>query len=141
MWQNSNRADQKGDRRFQKIAGRIMASAEQIARDGAVVASWRSYRGQKLGPYWRIAFRDRGRRKSIYLGRSEALVQQVRRLVDELKEPGRRRIALRRAEKQIGTGLRRQKALWERELRVRGLYTRGYAVRGMRRFLRARIAD
>ncbi len=137
MWKNSKSIDQKTDRRFQQVAARILACAPHIARQGTLVAGWRSYRGHKLGPYWRVAFCDDGGQKSIYLGRSESLVQRVRDLLEDLKRPERERKNWRRIEEQGRAALRRHKKLWDRELRACGLYSRGYGVRGMGRLLRA----
>lgn len=131
MWQNSNSVDQHLDRRFRGVFESITASARPIARGGTLVASWRC--GRKHGPYWRLAYRDGGRQKSIYLGRCDPLVEQVRRVLDELRKSERQRQEFREMESQSRAALRRQKARWERELRARGLYTRGYAIRGTRR--------
>ena len=137
MRQNPDFVDQNDQRRYERVAARIMACAEAIAREGSLVATWRWHGGHKLGPYWRVAFRDRGRQKSIYLGRSEPLLHEVRQLLEELKRAERQRKDWARLHAEARTELRRQKALWERELRARGLYTRGYAIRGVRRFARA----
>jgi hypothetical protein len=107
-----------------------------MAREATVAATWRWWRGLKFGPYWQVAYRERGRQKSIYLGRSDPLAEKVRRLLDDLRRPERERKAWSQLQAQARAELRRQKALWERELRARGLYSRGYAVRGMRRLLR-----
>jgi hypothetical protein len=127
------------DQRFQRVAKRILAQAELMAREAAVVASWCRRRERKFGPYWRVAYRDRGRQKSIYLGRSDSLAEKVRRLLDDLRRPQRERDDWLRLHAQARTELRRQKRMWERQLRARGLYSRGYAVRGMRRLRRQRL--
>jgi hypothetical protein len=136
MWQKSILVDEHTDPRFRRIAQRILTHAETIAREGTIVASWCWRGGHRLGPYWRIAFRDRGRQKSIYLGRSEPLLRQVRQLLVDLKQPQRQEKSLCLLHRQARAELRRRKALWDRDLRARGLYTRGYAVRGTRRLHR-----
>lgn len=107
-----------------------------MAQEATVVATWRWWRGLKFGPYWRVAYRERGRQKSIYLGRSDRLAENVRRLLADLQSPERERRDSLQLQGHARAELRRQKALWERELRIRGLYSRGYAVRGMRRLFR-----
>jgi hypothetical protein len=136
MRNRADLVDQIVERRFQRIAEQMLAKAHLMAREATVVATWRWWRGLKFGPYWRVAYRDRGRQKSIYLGRSDVLAARVLRLLDDLRRPERERKAWSQLQAQARAELRHQKALWERELRVRGLYSRGYAVRGMRRLLR-----
>ena len=46
----------------------------RFARQGPGAATWRTSRGRRLGPYYRLAWRDRGRQRSIYLGRPVTLV-------------------------------------------------------------------
>ncbi len=52
---------------------------DRFARQGAVVASWRTYRGRRLGPYYRLAWRENRRQRSIYLGPGGPLVDEARR--------------------------------------------------------------
>jgi hypothetical protein len=55
----------------------------RFANQGTVVATWRTYRGRRLGPYCRLTWRENGRQRSIYLGRQSPLVDEVRRLLHE----------------------------------------------------------
>jgi len=128
------------DGRFREISRQILARRELFARCGTVAECWRRYNGNRLGPYYRLDYRDDGRQRSIYLGKCPELAQRVRALLNEIQEPGRRRRQARRTRRQLLSELRAQKARWYQALRARGLYARGYAVRGWHRLKRVRRA-
>ena len=65
--------DEKKTARFEREEPYVLAHGARFAHQGAVVASWQTYRGRRLGPYYWLAFRDSGRQRSIYLGRSLAV--------------------------------------------------------------------
>ncbi len=73
MCKNPPSVDQAVEARFAAVSARMTASREVLSRQGAVVASWRVERGLRMGPYFRLAFREAGRQASIYLGACEAL--------------------------------------------------------------------
>jgi len=64
--ENGQVVDQKPHPALELIA----SQPALFQRQGSVVAGWRNYRGRRLGPYHRLAYRHRGRQCSIYLGRS-----------------------------------------------------------------------
>ncbi len=136
MRQERKAVDQKVAGRFDALAARIEAKRNVLAAAGSIVATWRMYRGRRLGPYYRLSYREHGRQRSIYLGRSPELVERVRGLLAEWQAPGRERKELSHVRAVLQKSLRRQKAAWERDLRAAGLYTRGYTVRGWRRWAR-----
>jgi len=125
-------ADQKIERRFEAIARRIRSRPEVFRWRGKVVESWRSYRGRRLGPYYRLVYRDRGRDSAVYLGKSPQLSERVRGLLDDLQAATARWRQWRRTVEQIRAELRRYKALWARDLAARGLRLKGFEVRGWR---------
>jgi hypothetical protein len=55
----------------------------RFATQGTVVETWRTYRARRLGPYYRLAWRENGHQRAIYLGRQSPLVDEVRRLLHE----------------------------------------------------------
>ncbi len=55
----------------------------RFASQGTVVATWRTHRDRRLGPYYRLTWRENGRQRSVYLGRQGPLVDQVRSLLHE----------------------------------------------------------
>jgi hypothetical protein len=105
-----------------------------FARQGAIVESWRYKNGLKIGPYYRLAYRAAGRQCSIYLGKSEKILGQVRRLLEKLQNPLKTRRILHRAQKAAQADLKRHMAQFRIDLLKVGLQLRGYAVRGWRRF-------
>jgi len=113
----------------------IGSSPQTFARQGAVVASWREYRGRRLGPYFRLAWRDQGRQRSVYLGCCRALVDQVRQALAAVQAPLRRSQWLRRMKAEAKAALRASKAELDRQLRAVGLFLKGFEIRGRRRAL------
>ena len=74
----------------------------RFATQGTVTTTWRTYRGRRLGPYYRLTWREDGRQRAIYLGRQSPLVDEVRRLLHDgqtirrmLREHRRRQALLR----------------------------------------------
>jgi hypothetical protein len=105
-----------------------------FSRQGTIVASWRSYNGRQLGPYYRLAYRIDGRQCSLYLGKSKNLLRQVRRLLDKFQKYANTRRILRHAQQLAQKDLRNHLAQFRIELLRAGLQLRGYAARGWRRF-------
>ena len=107
----------------------------RFARQGAVVAAWRTSRGRRLGPYYRLAWRDGGRQRSIYLGRQGPVVRQVRILLHQahasrrLKRQARLRAARFRQEviRPLNQYIQQMFALFGN-----GLYLKGSEIRGIR---------
>ncbi len=46
--------------RIAAVSARMTAARQVLSRQGAVVASWRVERGLRMGPYFRLAFRQIG---------------------------------------------------------------------------------
>ena len=103
-----------------------------FARQGSVVATWRSYGGRKLGPYYRLVYREEGRQRTVYLGRAGELVDRVRAALAKLQRPIRERRRLARIGGQVRVALRREKARLGMILRRWGLYLKGFELRGGR---------
>ncbi len=119
--------DQKYLARFERIRSQIHERKEFIARNGSVVAGWRTYRAIRLGPYYRVAFRQNHALQSIYIGRNERLVTMVRALIEELKQSRSQDRLIRRLRCAARRALRR--SLAELEVHVAPL---GYRRRGFR---------
>jgi hypothetical protein len=119
----------------------LAARPDLFSRQGSVVASWRRRGTRTYGPYYRLAYRDAGRQKSIYLGCEDAapaarpapsLVQEVRRRLALLQTPRRRCRVLDRLRRHISAALRIQKIRLNIQLRPLGLHLKGFEVRGWR---------
>jgi hypothetical protein len=118
--------------RLDRIRKEVRQREAIMARQGTVVATWRTRQGRKAGPYYRLAWREGGRQKSLYLGRSAELAQAVRQMLAELQRPLREDRAFRAARKQGWAALRAHKIVLARELARYGLYLHGWEVRGWR---------
>ena len=80
----------------------LLAARPAIFRNGGhVAASWRQRDGRKFGPYYRLAFRDGDRQRSIYLGCAGPLVELVRQQLAEIQRPRTERRAVRQVEREI----------------------------------------
>ena len=60
--------DQKTKRRYEAVRAWIFAHRRLLATQGTVTASWREYQGRRLGPFYRLAYREGNRQRSVYLG-------------------------------------------------------------------------
>ena len=88
--------DQKNRPKFERISAQLLARPDFFAVHGSVGSKWRNYRGRRLGPYFRLRYCQDGRERSLYLGRSEELAEEVRGLLADLQ---RRRIFRRLRER------------------------------------------
>ena len=106
---------------FDKIKSQILAKSALIANQGSICATWRKHGKLRLGPYFTLRYFENGIRRSIYLGRSPELIQQVRRLLFDLQF---KRIS-RRLKSTIRKSLRLQKANLQNHLRAHGYRLKG----------------
>lgn len=134
--ENGEPVDQKERDRVQRIAAALRAQGHRFARQGTVVATWRQYRGKRLGPYYRLAYRADGRQKSIYLGASAWVAAQIRRLLARLQAPLREHRALQRARATILASLRRHQARAKALFAAVGVRLKGFEYRGLLGHLR-----
>jgi hypothetical protein len=114
----------------------VRALKTVFARQGTIVASFRTYNGRKLGPYYRLAYRTEGRQRSIYLGKSKKILRQVRRLLEKLQKPMQTKRHLRHAQKTFQEVMKKHMAQFRIDLLKVGLQLRGYTARGWRRYRR-----
>jgi hypothetical protein len=121
------------DQKRQAVWALMRARSDLFRCQGAVIRSWRSYQGRKLGPYYRLAYREGGRQRTLYLGSSPELAGEVRQALHVLQVSQHRQRTGQRQWKTWRAALRRQKLQWDAELRRLGLYLKGYEVRGYRR--------
>ena len=128
--ENLELVGQKVACRFQRVRVQLWARRRLFARQGAVVASWRVYRGRRLGPYYRLAFRDQGRQESLYLGRCQGLVDWVKRLIVWIQRPLRHRRGMRKAIARAKIALRRSKDDLAELLSTIGIRMKGWEFRG-----------
>jgi hypothetical protein len=110
---------------------RLLADQRELfARQGGVHPSWRYYRGRRLGPFYRLLYRQDGKQRAVYLGADLALAEEVRAALGELQSPLRERRERRRLLEGARRALRAQMTELDRELKKVGLYRKGNEVRG-----------
>ena len=122
----------------QRITELIAANTSTFAHQGSVVEGWRDYRGRRLGPYFRLAFRVDGRQKSIYLGADKTLADDIRKRLTALQEVRRKQQALSHLRALIKKSLANHRQRLQAELAEVGLYLKGNEIRGIRNLNRRR---
>lgn len=114
---------------------RLLAShAAVLSRQGSVHQSCRYYRGRRLGPFYRLIYRQGGRQWSVYLGRDEGLANEVRQALRKMQAQLQRDRAMDRQLALVKATLKKQKQALDPELHRRGLYRKGNEIRGWRHF-------
>ncbi len=130
--ENRGSVDQKAQPARRRALDLVACHQKLLRTQGVVVGSYRLYRGRRLGPFFRVAFRVDGRQRSIYLGKDPALAEEVRGLLARLQAPLERHRGLRRQRDAAKASLRRAKIRLEQQLARVGLGLKGYEVRGWR---------
>ncbi len=118
--------------RVDQVCELVRAQLGVFSRQGAIVATWREHQGRKLGPYYRLAWREEGRQRSRYLGCSTWVVEKVRELLARVQQELRQGRQLRRLERTARAAMRWSKGLLRKELGRLGLWLKGFEVRGGR---------
>ena len=111
----------------------LAAHPEVFRRQGTILVTWRHHQGRRLGPYYRLAYREGNEQRACYLGSSPQLAGQVRHALQALQEPRRRQRTWRVQWAKSRAALRRQKLQWAAELHKLGLSLKGYEIRGYRK--------
>ncbi len=88
----------------------LSARPDLFGRQGSVAATYRCRNGKRFGPYYRLAYREDGRQRSVYLGPAGAVVERVRQLLSALQKPLRQWRFLRRIDRQARAALRANNA-------------------------------
>jgi len=118
--------------RCEVVLAQIRRVASAVAMGGSIVETWRTYRGRRLGPYCRLAYRESGIQRSIYVGSDPQLVAAAREILAELQADERARRMVQRLQSATRASLRAAKTDWEGELARVGLHLQGFEVRGWR---------
>ena len=117
----------------QRVDDLLAALPADISTQGSIVKSWRSYRGRRLGPYFRLAYRNGGRQRSLYLGADAELAAEVRQRLAQRQAAHRLSLMLHRQKQLVRKSLARHKNAWRRELAAVGLLLKGNEIRGLSR--------
>jgi hypothetical protein len=103
-----------------------------FAGQGSIQASYRVYRGRKLGPFFRLSFREGGKQRSQYIGCDRNLAAEIEKQLQKLQEP---LLRAREVERWLGhcrQNLKVAKLEFRRRLEKHGLRLQGNEVRGWR---------
>jgi hypothetical protein len=115
----------------------IKLHRRQFVTQGSVVAGWRQSGARRLGPYYRLFHRENGRQQTIYLGKSEWLAEEVRKLLAMVQRPFREARAYKRLQASARAGLRKAKSELRQKLARFGLLLKGFEIRGLDAFRHA----
>jgi hypothetical protein len=107
-------------------------NADILDDQGSVQEFWRVHKEKRLGPYFRLVYREGQAQRTRYLGRDEAFAEKVRMVLRELQASGRRARDLDRLLSQICREMLRQKRQFNYYLAKQGLYLKGSEIRGRR---------
>jgi len=127
------------DQKRQAVLQLLETRREILAQQGALIASWRSYKGRRLGPYYRLAYRVEGKQRALYLGADPRLAAEVRQALHGMQAARHQQRHGRQQHAQLRAALRCSREQWDIELRKVGLYLKGFEVRGYRRLMSAGI--
>ena len=90
------------------------------------------HRGQRLGPYYRLAYRKNGQQRSIYLGNCLGLVERVRDALEDIQGRMRESRVISRLIQRAKEGLAACKERLRRQLATLGIKMQGWEMRGVR---------
>lgn len=120
------------DQKFQQVAEFIASRPEIFTVQGQVIQTWRTYKNRRLGPYYQLIYREGSRQRALYLGRSGALAERVRELLGKMQAPKKDRRSRTKTRALIAAEMRRTKHELNQQLGQRGLYLKGFEIRGWR---------
>ncbi len=132
--QDAGRPEKSGSgaQRREAVLEFLSAHADSLGRQGYVVETWRMRGRRRCGPYYRLRYRDGHTQRSLYLGGSAELAEEVRERLRDLQQPRTERLrwdALLARQRVHG---RRLKAALALELAKIGLKLKGFEIRGFR---------
>lgn len=78
----TNPVDQKSQA---SLFDRLESIRDDLRAGGTVVSTWRTYHGQRLGSYFRVAYRVGGQQKSVFIGCDVELAEKVRSYLHNLQ--------------------------------------------------------
>ena len=117
--------------RLERVRLYIKLHLRQFITQGSVIAGWQESGGRRYGPYYRLVHRQDGRQQTLYLGKSQWLADEVRKLLAIVRKPLRDARAYKRLQASARAGLRKAKAELRRQLARFGLRLKGFEIRGL----------
>jgi hypothetical protein len=125
--------EQYATQRWGKVRNQILARRNFFAATGTVVADFHTRKSRRHGPYYRLAYYEQHRQKSIYLGASESLARQVALLLSQLQTPRRSRRPIQLLRTAVRASLRNHHARLRADLARHGLRVKGLSLLKMKR--------
>jgi hypothetical protein len=124
--------DSVHQKRRAKLFRFLSAHGSLLATQGSVQGSYRRYQGRKLGPFFRLSFREAGKQRSLYIGRDQALAAEIQAHVQKLQAPRAQARQLERSLADCRRNLKLAKLEFRCRLQTQGLRLRGNEIRGWR---------
>lgn len=115
---------------------RLGSIRDDLRAGGSVVSTWRTYQGQRLGPYFRVAYRVGGRQKSVFIGCDAELAEKVRSYLHNLQRQRNESANLNRMRRAAAKQFAVSRKQFGEELAAVGLRLRGSQVIGWRAWKR-----
>ena len=121
------------DQRLDAVERFFSSHGERLARQGAIVATFRQRGGRRLGPYYRLACRGSDRRQvSVYLGAAGLIVAETRRRLEQLQERRKQQRFWALVRRAVHKKMKAARRCLQDELAQHGLTTQGAEIRGWR---------
>lgn len=137
--QNVTNSDVVDQKLSSALFHRLESLRDHLRVSGTVVSTWRTYKGQRLGPYFRLAYRANGRQKSIFIGCDADLADQVRGYVKRLQGPRDEKANLNRARQAAARQFKASLEEFDVALAAVDLRRRGSQVIGWRAWKRRQV--
>lgn len=115
---------------------RLESIRDDLRAGGSVVPTWRTYKGQRLGPYFRVAYRVGGQQKSVFIGCDAELAEKVRSYLHHLQRQRNESANLNRMRRAAAKRFTESREQFGAELAAVGLRLRGSQVIGWRAWKR-----
>ena len=110
--------------RWENVERFILAHRPLFYTNGFVRSEWRWRNGRRFGPYFRLRYRQGNIQRSIYLGPSNQLADQVRRLLANLQFHRN----CRRLRTRLRASLRLEKKHLQNTLHAHGYNMKGFDI-------------
>ncbi len=128
-----NPVDQK---RQVSLFDRLESIRDDLRAGGTVVSTWRTCHGQRLGPYFRVAYRVGGQQKSVFIGCDVELAEKVRSYLHNLQRQRNESANVNRMRRAAARQFAASREQFGVELAAVGLRLRGSQVIGWRAWKR-----
>jgi hypothetical protein len=120
------------DQKRRELLRFLAEHGDLFASQGSVQEAYRLYKGRKLGPFFRLSFREAGKQRSLYIGRDRALAGAIERQLQTLQASRARARQLERCLADCRRSLQAAKLEFRCRLEAQGLHLQGNEIRGWR---------